>query len=195
LGPLPPEVRPEMNIENMEYGGRFCCFLGGVDFSLMALRTWSKMPVLMENHLGYYRITAIGGDVSIPFGDFVFRGEMADYIDDHGDHQGNALAGLDWYPGGDWNVSVQFNQTFGDDESSLATLRLSKDLFNNSLTLSTFAYADLVDMGIFNRFSADWSATDQIHVILGYDYFNADEGIFTAYAHNSEIWLKIKYCY
>ncbi|MBO6056892.1 MAG: hypothetical protein J6P64_01535 [Bacteroidales bacterium] len=44
------------------------------------------------------------GDVSVPFGNFVFRGEMADYIDDHGNHLGNALAGLDWYPGADWNV-------------------------------------------------------------------------------------------
>lgn len=71
MGPLPTEVRPDKDIENMEYGGRFSCFLGGVDFSLMALRTWSKIPEL---------------------------------IDDHGNHLGNALAGLDWYPGADWNV-------------------------------------------------------------------------------------------
>jgi len=196
LGVLPPEVRPDPVIKNMEYGARFSSFLGGVDFSLMALRTWSKMPELVEDHLGYHRMTVIGGDVSVPFGNFVFRGEIADYITDQGDHQGNALAGLDWYPGADWNVSAQFNQSFGAGEhTSLATLRVSKALLNNALTLSTFAYADVRDIGVFNRFSADWSATDQVHVILGYDYFYAEEGMFATYAHNSEVWLKLKYCF
>jgi hypothetical protein len=194
VGQLPPEVRPDPLIRNMEYGLRFSCFLGGVDFSLMALRTWSKMPELVVDHLGYHRLTVIGGDVSVPFGSFVFRGEIADNIDDQGNHQGNALAGLDWYPGADWNLSVQYNQTFGAGEhQSLATLRISKALLNNSLTLSTFAYADVRDPGVFNRLSADWAATDQLHVILGYDLFYAKGGLFAVYARNSEAWLKLKY--
>lgn len=173
---------------------RFCCYLGGVDFSLMALRTWSKMPELQVDHLGYHRLTVVGGDVSLPFGNYVFRGELADYMDDQGAHQGNALAGLDWYPGADWNLSVQFNQTFGAGEhNSLATLRISKALLNNNLTLSTFAYADVRDLGVFTRLSADWSATDQLHLILGYDYFYAKGGMFAVYARNSEAWLKLKY--
>ena len=31
-------------------------------------------------------------------------------------------------------------------------------------TLSTFAYADVRDGGVFNRLSADWAATDQITI-------------------------------
>ena len=196
VGTLPPEVRPEAKIANMEFGARFSCFLGGVDFSLMALRTWSKMPELVGDHLGYHRLTVVGGDLSVPFGSFVFRGEIADNIDDNGAHQGNALAGLDWYPGADWNLSVQYNQTFGAGEhQSLATLRISKALLNNALTLSTFAYADVRDLGVFNRLSADWAATDQLHAILGYDYFYAKAGLFTTYARNSEVWLKLKYSF
>ena len=196
VGQLPPEVRPDPSLKNMEYGARFNCSLSGVDFSLMALRTWSKMPELQVNHIGYHRLTVVGGDVSVPFGNFVFRGELADNIDDHGEHQGNALAGLDWYPGNDWNLSAQFNQTFGSGEqTSLATLRISKALLHNSLTLSTFAYADVKDFGVFNRFSADWGATDQIHLILGYDLFYAESGMFLTYAHNSEVWLKLKYSF
>ena len=194
MGPLPPEERPEKTIENMEYGGRFSCFLGGIDFSLMALRTWSKIPELVVDHLGYHRITAVGGDLSIPFGQFVLRGELADYIDDYGNHQGCALAGLDWYPGADWTLSAQFNQTYESGvQASLATLRISKALFNNALTLSTFAYADVKDLGLFNRFGADWAATDQIHAIVGFDYFYAEDGMFKAYKDNSEIWIKLKY--
>jgi hypothetical protein len=195
VGALPPEVRPIRAFANSEYGARFCCYLGGVDFSLMALRTWTKMPVLEDAHLVYNRQTVIGGDVSIPFGSFVFRGEMADYMDDHGNHQGNALAGLDWYPGADWNLSVQLNRTFGSASSTLGTLRISKALLNNSLTLSTFAYADLLEKGVFNRFSADWAVTDQIHAILGYDLFAARGGMFERYKKNSEVWLKVKYSF
>jgi len=180
----------------MEFGSRFSCFLGGVDLSLMALRTWSKMPELVGDHLGYHRLTVIGGDISIPFGNFVLRGELADNIDDNASHQGNALLGLDWYPGADWNISAQFNHTFGAGKySSLATFRISKALLNNALTLSSFAYADVRELGVFNRFSVDWSATDQVHVILGYDYFDAKAGMFVRYAHNSEAWLKIKYSF
>ena len=196
VGTLPPEVRPDPVIGNMEYGARFSCFLGGVDFSLMALRTWNKMPELMTDHLGYHRLTVIGGDISVPLGSFVLRGELADNMDDHGSHQGNALVGLDWYPGADWNLSAQFNQTFGAGEkTSLATLRISKALLNNALTLSTFAYADVRDLGVFNRLSADWAATDQLHALLGYDYFYAKGGMFTRYARNSEVWLKLKYSF
>lgn len=197
VGPLPPEVKPDPVPKNMEYGARFSCFLGGIDFSLMALRTWSKMPELQGDHIGYHRLTVIGGDLSIPFGNFVFRGEMADNIDDDGHHQGNVLGGLDWYPGADWNLSAQFNHIWQGvgEPSSLATLRISKALLNNSLTLSTFAYADVRDGGIFNRLSADWAATDQIHAILGYDYFHADGGMLLRYAHNSEVWVKLKYCF
>ena len=195
VGALPPEVRPDPVLKNMEYGTRLSFFLGGVDFSLMALRTWTKMPELQGDHIGYHRLTVLGGDISIPFGSFVFRGEAADNIDDDGHHQGSVLGGLDWYPGADWNLSVQFNHIWqGEGEpSSLATLRISKALLNNALTLSTFAYADVRDGGVFNRLSADWAATDQIHAILGYDYFYADKGMFARYAHNSEVWLKLKY--
>ncbi len=196
VGLLPPEVRPDASLKNMEYGARFNCSLSGVDFSLMALRSWSKMPELQVDHIGYHRVNVVGGDVSVPFGNFVFRGEVADNVDDHGEHQGNALAGLDWYPGDDWNLSAQFNQTFGaGEETSLATLRISKALLNNTLTLSTFAYADVKDWGVFNRLSADWAATDQIHVLLGYDLFYADGGMFLSYAHNSEVWIKLKYSF
>ncbi|MCR5352080.1 MAG: hypothetical protein K6E35_06290 [Bacteroidales bacterium] len=197
VGALPPEVRPDRTLKNMEFGGRFSCFLGGVDFSLMALRTWTKMPELQVDHIGYRRLTVLGGDVSVPFGNFVFRGEIADNISEGNLHQGNALVGLDWYPGADWNLSAQFNYTWQKTGSptSLATLRISKALLNNSLTISTFAYADVRDFGVFNRFSVDWAATDQIHALVGYDYFYAEGGMFAMYAHNSEVWLKLKYSF
>jgi hypothetical protein len=72
VGALPPEVKPNPSLKNMEYGARFNCSLSGVDFSLMALRTWSKMPELQVDHIGYHRLSVVDGDVSVPFDNQTF---------------------------------------------------------------------------------------------------------------------------
>ena len=77
----------------------------------------------------------------------------------------------------------------------MATVRISKDLLHNTLNLSTFAYVDVANGGIYNRLSADYALTDQIHVFAGYDFFHADKGQFAMYDHNSEVWVKLKYSF
>lgn len=118
--------RPEKRLRNMEYGGRITVNLSGIDFSLSALRTWNKMPALSlalsedgKQLLvkGEYRhMTILGADCSLPVGQFVLRTEAACYF---GEAQSgavgkdvvcrntyNALVGVDWYPGNDWNFSA-----------------------------------------------------------------------------------------
>lgn len=34
-----------------------------------------------------------------------------------------------------------------------------------------------------------------LFAVLGYDYFYAKAGMFTTYARNSEVWLKLKYSF
>lgn len=65
----------------------------------------------------------------------------------------------------------------------------------NTLALQTFAYIDVTNGGVFNRLSADYALNDQLHAILGYDYFHADSGMFTIYKKNSEFWVKLKYSF
>ena len=79
--------------------------------------------------------------------------------------------------------------------SGLATLRLSKEWTDQGLTLQTFAYVDVSEGGIFDRSSADYALTDQLHLLLGYDLFHAQRGQFLVYRHNSEAWLKMKYSF
>ena len=83
----------------------------------------------------------------------------------------------------------------GHEHTHMGTLRISKSLINNTLSLQTFAYMDLSDGGIYNRFTADYALNDQMHVMLGYDLFHADKGMFKMYADNSEYWLKLKYSF
>lgn len=227
--PLPYTIdlesgKPEKRLKNMEFGGRITVNLSGVDFSVSALRTWNKQPAfcpeLSANGKSlrivgkYHRMTMLGADCSLPIGKFVVRAEIADYI---GEAQSvglgqnavqrnslNALAGLDWYPGNDWNVSLQYchKYTSGNLDglsayrnAGLATARLAKELLRNTLKLSTFAYIDVTNGGIFNRFSASYSLNDQIELTAGYDYFHADKGMFQMYAKNSEAWVKMKYSF
>lgn len=79
--------------------------------------------------------------------------------------------------------------------SGLATLRLSKEWADVGLTLQSFAYVDVSEGGIFDRSSADYAITDQLHLLLGYDLFHAQRGQFLVYRHNSEAWLKMKYSF
>ena len=159
-------------------------------------------------------MTMLGADCSLPVGQFVLRAEVAEYI---GEAQGsglgqnavrrntlNALAGVDWYPGNDWNVSVQYDHKYISGNlaalsayrnAGLATARLSKELLHNTLKLSTFAYIDVANGGIFNRLSAAYSLNDQIELTAGYDYFHAHKGTFAMYSKNSEAWVKMKYSF
>ena len=136
-------------------------------------------------------MTMLGADCSLPVGQFVLRAEVAEYI---GEAQGsglgqnamrrntlNALAGVDWYPGNDWNISVQYCHKYTSGNlaalsvyrnAGLATARLSKELLHNTLKLST-----------------------DIELTAGYDYFHANKGKFAMYGKNSEAWVKMKYSF
>lgn len=216
--------KPEKKIKNMEFGGRASVNLSGIDFSVSALRTWNKLPALCPALSGdgrtlhinglYRRMTMLGADCSLPVGQFVLRAEVAKYI---GEAQGsglgqnavrrntlNALAGVDWYPGNDWNISVQYCHKYTSGNlaalsiyrnAGLATARLSKELLHNTLKLSTFAYIDVASGGIFNRLSASYSLNDDIELTAGYDYFHANKGKFAMYGKNSEAWVKMKYSF
>lgn len=216
-------ITPKMQVKNMEYGGRIGAYFSGVDFSVSALRTWNKMPVFRKtvNDDGfllcegeYKRMTMLGADLSVPAGKFVIRAEAAEYFGEAQEpavgkevctrNSTNALIGVDWYAGNDWQLGLQYSHKYISGNlsdissccnSGMATVRISKDLMRNTLNLSTFAYIDVTNGGVYNRLSADYALTDQIHAMFGYDFFHADKGQFAMYDRNSEVWLKLKYSF
>jgi len=68
-------------------------------------------------------------------------------------------------------------------------------LLHNTLALQSFAYIDVTNGGVYNRLSADYALNDQLHAIIGYDFFHADRGMFTIYNKNSEVFPKFKYSF
>jgi len=217
------ENKPSKKIANSEIGMRLSYALPGIDFSLAGLYTWDKMPVLNSKIVGdtlllnseYHRMTFLGGDVSKPLGQFVFRGEAAVNFTKHflctevGDglatkNTVNYLLGIDWYPAGEWTVMTQFscenilNYSHKIEQveyKSLITNKVSKKLFNSSFEISDFTYYDVNNNAFFSRFTSDYSLSDQIHLCVGYDWFYGDKGTFGMYKNNSEIWFKAKYSF
>lgn len=214
---------PEKQFRNVEYGGRIGAYLSGVDFNLYALRTWNKMPVFRKTIAAdgslscdgeYRRMTMLGADLSVPLGKFVVRAEAAEYLGEAQDpvvnaavvtrNSTNALIGVDWYAGNDWQLGLQYSHKYiigkmsgisSYKNSGMATVRISKNLLHNTLSISNFGYVDVANGGVYNRLYADYALTDQIHAFLGYDFFHADKGQFAMYDYNSEVWIKLKYSF
>ena len=216
---------PKLRLSNMEYGGRLSFTLPGVDFSLAALHTWNKMPVLTYQSSAtklsvsphHYRMGFVGGDVSKPLGQFVLRGEAAFNTGKHFNYMPQAessrqkgfntinwLVGVDWYAPREWTMIVQFSSEhiFKSESyiaqsrhSSLLTLNVSKKLLVNTLQLSTFTYFDPNHTGWFSRFAADYALSDQLRLSAGYDWLGGNGGMFGLYRHNSGVWVKAKYSF
>lgn len=217
------EDKPETAIKNSEFGGHLTYTLPGIDFSVAVLHTWNKMPVIQKTLQGdelslqptYKRMTFVGGDLSKPLGQFVFRAEAAYNFNKHfatrqpnqplqKHHTFNYLIGVDWYAPNEWMLSTQFsdetifnysNTLENDEHAPLMTFNVSKSILNSTLKLSNFIYTDLNNGGFFNRFAADYSLSDQIRLLAGYDHFKGDKGMFGMYQNNSEAWVKVKYSF
>lgn len=212
---------PEIRLKNSEYGLRSSLFLSGIDFSFCALHTFNKSPIMRiteDDSRGVYlkgfydEMIVLGTNVSIPFGEFVFRGEFAEYLGEalqtktYNDiiHKNTeqALAGIDWYAQNDWTFMLQYMHRHIPDHTqeldqkrhkSTITFRISKELLRNTLKLSESGTIYINDRAIYSRTQAEYQLNDQISLYAGLDIFYGEKGIFDRYEENSEIWVKARY--
>ncbi len=213
---------PEKHIKNSEVGTRLRFFLENLDFSLTALRTFNKSPVTIADYdpetksvviQGIYKpMYVLGGDFSIPVSEFVVRGEMAGYfgepiaLNDSRRYRlrktFNVLLGLDWYAGDNWTFMVQYmhkiimdyRKELGmDQNTSMVTARISKEVLNNTLKLSVYGMYDIDNVSFYIRPAADYLLNDQITLSLGSDILGGRRGTFKTYEDNTQIWVKGKY--
>ena len=213
---------PDTRFKNGDFGTRLSFFLSNVDFSVSALHTHNQSPVTVvgydfeKDSIVIYGIhepmTMIGGDMSMPLGEFVIRAEVAEYfsealgyansLDYARKNTFNALGGVDWYAGDNWTFMVQYLHKYiadyshnlaAEKNSSEMTFRISKELLNNTLKLSLYGMLDIDNLGYYGRASGDYSVTDQVMISLGYDHFGGKRGQLAKYKKNREIWAKAKY--
>ncbi len=164
----------------------------------------------------HHRLTFLGFEFSIPYKDFVFRVESAFYKDRYFQpasmhteslfrrNELNWMLGIDWSPGNDWSVTGQLADNFildynekikNDEHTFLSTLNVSKQLFRQTLKLSSMMYYGINDEAYFIRTGVDYALTDELHLLSGIDIFSGDEGMFGQYNGNDEVWVKAKYSF
>jgi len=215
---------PEKKLKNSEFGGKISFYLPGIDLALSSLYTWDKFPVMNQTRIDdnnlstraeHHRLTFVGMEFSMPYHEFVIRGEAAYYkgkylepasLDDMLMQKNtvNWLLGLDWSPGSNWTLSAQFADNFildydkkilNEKHTMISTLNISKKLFRETLTISSMGYLGINDKDCFTRSSMDYALTDELHLLAGFDMFIGDKGMFGQFEDNNELWIKAKYSF
>jgi len=213
---------PDAKFKNGDFGTRVSFFLSNLDFSISALHTHNQSPVTVAGydpvkdsiviHGIHETMTMIGGDMSMPIGEFVLRAEIAEYFGEALSYASNlnyarkntfnALGGIDWYAGDNWTFMVQYLHKYiadysdklaAEKNSSEMTFRISKELLNNTFKLSLYGMFDIDNLAYYARISGDYSVTDQVMLSLGYDHFGGKRGQLAGYDKNREVWAKAKY--
>ena len=162
----------------------------------------------------YDRMTVLGADCSKPIDAFVIRGEFAYSFDKLYSsalivqpavkkNLMQGMLGIDWYGPNSWNISVQGlyeyipnyqkDEVSAEEQTIYTTVRLSKKLVNDLLTLSSFGYFDVKNRAVFNRFALSYQVIDGLLVNVGYDLFHGDKGMLGSYKNNSEAWVEAVY--
>lgn len=172
-----------------------------------------SMHIRPEHH----RLGFVGVGFSKSLSAFIIRGESAFYFDkkftpkpenyEAGLLESNSinyLIGVDWYPGNEWTITGQFsdeyildytNENALNEHTYISTIGISKKIIHSTLSLSSFGYIGLNEGDFFNRTSADYSLSDNIHVMVGYDWFHGESGVFGRYSNNTQAWVKAKYSF
>jgi hypothetical protein len=167
-------------------------------------------------HPEHHRLTFVGSEFSFPWRDFVLRGEGVFYRGRYFEPENarseamfkrnslNWMIGVDWSPGNDWAITAQFADDFifgyeeaikDDANTMLATFRVSKKLFRQTLDISSMGQFGINDGSFFTRTSVDYALTDEIHLLGGVDLFFGNEGVIGQYDDNDEAWMKAKYSF
>lgn len=170
-----------------------------------------RWEIVMEQD--YHRILIYGFDFAKPWSDFVFRGEAAYFQGRYlststgGNEKHDVLkylVGVDWSPGGNWSVTAQLLDEFimnydrglvAEEHSPQATLNVSKNFFNEQLTVSDMVYVSLNDGEFFNRLQAAYELADGMELTIGWDKFYGDDGSYGVYRRNSQIWGKLRFSF
>ena len=201
-------IQPERKIENSEYALRLSAYLPFADFSLYGFYGYDDEPLL--NYTGFpdisgkfEKMTMVGADAAIPFGQMVLRLEAAFFPKrkfalsatrqvqalltgkstfTSKKNEVTALAGIDWMPSF-ITMTAQYycdylfedSQDIDREDSFLhqATLSLSKSFFSETLTVDFSGIIELNEFSSFLHLKADYAASDQISFYLGYAWFLA----------------------
>lgn len=221
---LDDPVNPERSLENSETAGRISLYASGMDLALSVFHTWDDSPA-MHRHLEgetvhweprYHRMGYFGAEISVPVRETVIRGEAAfitgkRFYDSETEDRTverdavKALAGLDWYPSGDWTVSVQLAERWipdhletmsADEHEVQGTLLVSRKFMRQTLELKNMVYIGISGEDLFDQVTICYHLTDALEITAGTDFLAGPEDSgFGRYEDNTQAWFKVKYSF
>ncbi|WP_319559377.1 MucBP domain-containing protein [Marispirochaeta sp.] len=209
------------SISDSEIGLRGSLYLPAADISFSLFSGWDNSPAYTMEINGstitltpdYSRIWMTGIDAAIPMGPVILRTESA-WISGRSFSRTNplespvrtdqikALAGIDWNPGGGWNLTGQYiediipdyiNYISREKRKSSATVNISKTLLRETLELSAFAVLGLQDLDSYSSCQAEYAFSDEFHLTTGGNFYMEGpdkEGEYGAYKELSSVWIR-----
>jgi hypothetical protein len=212
----------EMTLENGEVFTKFSYLGSLLDFEIMGGYMWDDEPTPHVTGLGppleitpeHHRLILGGGSVSTTVAGAVVRAEGAYYngkyfrTDDPTTNEGviqkdyiHYLVGADFSLVG-IDLSAQYIQQIildyddsiiADQIDNMATVRLSKTFFRETLRLELFSYLGLKEPDALLRPKIVYDITDGVEILFGANVFLGDEGLFGQYSENNMLYVKVKY--
>jgi hypothetical protein len=214
---------PERTLGNGEWFGRVVFNQSGFDHALTIFNCWWDSPVYQTAISDdtvylqgrYYKVNGVGWEFSVPVNDLVWRGEMvllnhrrfelasySDYLERDVLH---FLFGSDWYPGNNWTLMAQVadelilkcdSALMRERHAWVGTLKISKKLLRETLTLSNSLITALEDSDYYLKFTAEYAITDELHLSTGLLFFGGDNnGTFGRYKDKDGLLVKIRYSF
>jgi hypothetical protein len=217
-------LMPDKSLANSELAARISLYAPGMDLALSAFHTRDDQPVFhryVENGTvhwepRYHSLDFIGGEMSLPLGETVLRGEAAffqgkRFFDEEAEDRivkkdlFKGLLGLDWYPGGYWTVSVQIadrlildygESIYADEHRVQGTVLISRQFLRQTLEIKNMTYAGFDDGDVYDQISLAYNLTDAMEISGGADLFlGPEESVFGQYEDNTQVWMKLKYSF
>jgi len=216
---LNEEVLPDRKIQNSEAAGRILFRNSLFDISILGMYGWDDQPLMIyendEVTPEYRKMKLLGGELTVPMGDFIIRGEGGYTMDkwflcndsEYTPVQKNTysyVVGLDWSPGNNFNLSVQYYEfsimdyqedIISDEHSRYVTFSLSKKFFRETLTFYSMIFWGIEQGDLYNRTSLEYSISDSMKLSAGYDLFSGEEGSFGEYDDMDQVFLKVEYLF
>lgn len=205
---------PKKSLKNAEIAAKVSFFMSGFDFAISSMYLTDDEPVYkLYNNMLYQKFNRsvfVGFEASKVLGEFVARAEVAGYKDkalqaEYDYVKKNyvkAMLGCDWYVNSDFTLSAQFannsildyeDEINADEHNTISTLNVSYKMLNQTVELSNMTYYSFNDEDVYNKAEADYAFTDDLHILVGYDYFDGKKGVYGVYKNNSQLWLKAKF--
>lgn len=220
---LPPEITPDQNFSNQEFGLAAEASFSGLDVSFIAAYLFDDQAhlELTENGLRrvHSRITMFGGSGNLAYGNWLFKSEVALFqgleysnVPDDDFSRLDMLLGCEYSGISETTISIevanrhiiQYDQQLKDDPAYIVkndfqwALRISRDFMHERLNTTLLAgiYGPLGQDGSYQRLQIEYDLDDSWELSAGVVFYQGGGNpAFEKYKDNDRIFMTLEYAF